>query len=149
MPTEGFTLAGVWIGGESSERTNRIMKTRTLFIATAVIEVGAGLALIVSPALTASILIGAPFDTPADSVVGRVAGAALLALALACWRARNGEQSPAASGIVSGMLLYNALAVMVLADAGIVLHLSGIGLWPAVVLHAAMAVWCLVCLIKK
>ena len=125
------------------------MKTKPLFIATAVIEVGAGLALLVSPALAASILIGAPFDTPADSVVGRVAGAALLALALACWRARDDEHNRAAAGIVSGMLLYNAVAVMVLADAGIVLHLSGIGLWPAVVLHAAMAVWCLVCLIKR
>ena len=125
------------------------MKTKPLFIATAVIEVGAGLALIVSPALAASILIGAPFDTPADSVVGRVAGAALLALALACWRARDDEQNRARSGIVSGMLLYNAVVVMVLADAGIVLHLSGIALWPAVVLHAAMAVWCLVCLIKR
>jgi len=125
------------------------MKTKPLFIATAVIEVGAGLALLVSPALAASILIGAPFDTPADSVVGRVAGAALLALALACWRARDDEHNRAAAGIVSGMLLYNAVAVMVLADAGIVLHMSGIGLWPAVVLHAAMAVWCLVCLIKR
>lgn len=125
------------------------MKTKPLFIATTVIEAGAGLALIVSPALAASILIGVPFDTPADSVVGRVAGAALLALALACWRARTDELSQARSGIVSGMLLYNAVAVLVLADAGIVLHLSGIGLWPAVVLHAAMAVWCLVCLIKK
>jgi hypothetical protein len=125
------------------------MKTRTVFISTTVIEAGAGLALIVSPALAASILIGAPFDTPADSVVGRVAGAALLALALACWRARDDEQSQARSGIISGMFLYNAVTVMVLADAGIVLHMSGIGLWPAVVLHAAMAVWCLVCLIKK
>jgi len=125
------------------------MKTKSLFIATTVIEAGAGLALIVSPALAASILIGAPFDTPADSVVGRVAGAALLALALACWRARNDEPSRAASGIVSGMLLYNAVAAMVLTDAGVILHLSGIGLWPAVVLHAAMAVWCLVCLIRK
>lgn len=125
------------------------MKTKPLFIATTVIEAGAGLALIVSPALVASILIGVPFDTPADSVVGRVAGAALLALALACWRARTDELSQARSGIVSGMLLYNAVAVLVLADAGIVLHLSGIGLWPAVVLHAAMAVWCLICLIRK
>lgn len=125
------------------------MKTRPLFIASAVIELAAGLALIVSPALVASILIGAPFDTPADSVVGRVTGAALLALGGACWLARNDEQNRAASGIVSGMLLYNAVVVLVLADAGVVLHLSGIGLWPAVVLHAAMAVWCLVCLIKR
>ena len=119
------------------------MKNRPLFIATAVIEVGTGLALIVSPALTVSILIGGPFDTAADTVVGRVAGAALLALALVSWLARNEDYGSVAIGIVSSLLLYNAAAGAVLAHAGIVLRLSGIGLWPAVALHLAMAVWCL------
>jgi hypothetical protein len=125
------------------------MKTKSFLIATTLIEAGAGVALIVSPALTASILIGAPFDTPADSVVGRVAGAALLALAVACWQARNDEGSRAVTGIVSGMLVYNAGTVFVLACAGIVWRLAGIGLWPAVALHAAMAVWCVSCILIK
>ena len=124
------------------------MRIKPLFMVTAVIEVSTGLALLVSPALVASILIGAPFDTPADSVVGRLTGAALLALGLACWRARDDGLSSSASGLVSGMLVYNALAVMVLTAAGIVLHFSGIGLWPAVVLHIVMAIWCLA-LIKR
>jgi len=119
------------------------MKNRSLFIATTVIEVGAGLALMVSPALAVSILAGGSFDTAADTVVGRVAGAALLALALVSWLARNEDYSSAATGIVSGLLLYNAGAGAVLAYAGIGLRLSGIGLWPAVALHVAMAVWCL------
>jgi hypothetical protein len=119
------------------------MKHRPLFIATALIEAGAGLALIVSPAWTVSILIGGPFDTAADSIVGRVAGAALLALALVSWLARHEVYGNAATGIVSGLLLYNAGAGAVLAYAGFGLRLSGIGLWPAVALHVAMAVWCL------
>jgi len=119
------------------------MKKRPLFIATALIEVGAGLALMVSPAWTVTILIGGHFDTAADSVVGRVAGAALLALALVSWSARNEDFSSAATGIVAGLLLYNAGAGAVLAYAGIGLRLLGIGLWPAVALHVAMAVWCL------
>jgi hypothetical protein len=119
------------------------MNKRPLFIATALIEVGVGLALIVSPAWTASILIGGTFDTAADAVVGRVAGAALLALALVSWLARNEDYSGAATGIVWGLLLYNAGAGAVLAYAGIGLRLSGIGLWSAVALHVAMAVWCL------
>jgi len=117
------------------------MKHRPLFIATAVIEVGAGLALIVSPALAVSILIGGSFDTATDTVVGRVAGVALLALALVSWLARNEEHGSAATGIVAGLLLYNAGAVLAYARIG--LRLSGIGLWPAVALHVAMAVWCL------
>jgi len=123
------------------------MKHRPLFIATALIEVGAGLALIVSPAWTVSILIGGRFDTAADSIVGRVAGAALLALAVVSWLARNEVYGNAATGIVSGLLLYNAGAGAVLAYAGIGLRLSGIGLWPAVALHVAMAVWCLAVLV--
>ena len=125
------------------------MKTKPLFIATTVIEAGTGLALLVSPALLASILIGAPFDTPADSVVGRIGGAALLALGIACWLARDDGQSRAGRGVIAAMLLYNVGAVTVLAYAGIGLRLSGVGLWPAVVLHAAMAVWCLACVIRK
>jgi len=125
------------------------MKNRALFIATAVIEVGAGLALLVSPALTVPILIGEPFDTAADTVVGRVAGAALLALALPSWVARNEDHSKAATGIVSGLLLYNAGAATVLAYAGMGLRLSGIGLWPVVALHVAMAVWCLAVLFRR
>ena len=122
------------------------MRTKLLFIVTAVSEAGTGLALLVSPALLAAILIGAPFDTRADSVVGRVAGAALLTLGLACWLARNDEQSRAATGLIVAMLLYNVATVLVLAFAGLGWRLLGVGLWPAVVLHALMAGWCLACL---
>jgi hypothetical protein len=119
------------------------LKTRLLFIVTAVFEVSIGLALLVSPALTVSILIGASFETKADSVVGRVGGAALLALGAASWLARNDERARAATGLIVSMLVYNVAAVVVLAYAGLSLRLFGIGLWPAVALHLVMAVWCL------
>jgi hypothetical protein len=128
------------------------LKTRLLFIVTAMLEVGIGLALLASPASAVSILIGAPFETKADSVVGRVAGTALLSLGFACWRAReDGDDGlgRSARGLVSAMLLYNVSAFVVLVYAGAVLGLYGIGLWPAVVLHAVMAVWCLAVLQKK
>jgi hypothetical protein len=118
------------------------LKTRFLFIVTALLEVGIGLALLVSPALAVAIMIGAPFETKADSVVGRVGGAALLALGTASWLARTDEHSRAATGLIVALLLYNVTAVVVLAYAAVGLRLLGIGLWPAVVLHAVMAVWC-------
>ena len=119
------------------------MKPRLLFIVTAVLEVGIGLALLLSPPLTVSILIGAAFETSADSVVGRVSGAALLALGVASWLARNDEHSRAATGLIVSLLFYNVAAVVILAYAGVGLRLFGIGLWPAVVLHAVMSAWCL------
>jgi hypothetical protein len=118
------------------------LKARPLFIVTALIEVGIGLALLASPALTASILIGAPFDTPAALVVGRVAGAALLALGLACWLAQNDEHGRAAKGLKASLLLYNVAAAVVLIYGGLGLRLFGVGLWPAAVLHVVMAAWC-------
>jgi len=119
------------------------LKTRLLFIVTAVLEAGIGLALLVSPALTVSILIAAPFETTADSVIGRVTGAALLSLGIASWLARNDEHARAATGLIVAMLLYNVAVAVVLAYAGVGLRLFGIGLWPAVVLHSGMSVWCL------
>jgi hypothetical protein len=125
------------------------MNTRPLFIVTAIAEIGVGLALMVSPAFVASILIGAPFDTAADAVMGRVAGAALLALGLACGLARDNVYNSAGGGIVSGLLLYNAVVAAVLAYAGIGWRLSGIGLWPTAVLHVGMAGWCVACLLTR
>ena len=125
------------------------MKTTSLFVTSAFIEGGAGLALLVSPALTIPFLIGVPFDIPAAAVVGRLTGAALLALAFACWKARVDVASPSSRGLVSGMSLYNAVAVVVLSYSGLGLRLIGIGLWPAVVLHMGMTVCCIASLRKR
>jgi len=114
---------------------NRLLKL------TAIIEAATGLGLIAVPAIVVRLLLDAEI-TGASIPLGRVAGVALLALGVACWLARDDTQSRAARGLVSAMVLYNLGAVIILASAGIGLGFIGIALWPAVILHAAMAVWC-------
>jgi len=119
---------------------------KSLLIVTAAVEAAGGLALLGLPSLVASLLLGGSLDAPSALVVARVTGAALLSLGVACWLARHDERSRAARGLIAAMLFYNAAIVVVLVHAGMGLRLSGIGLWPTVVLHAALAAWCVACL---
>jgi len=119
---------------------------KTLQTVTAVIEMGAGLALLCFPSTTVALLLGSPLDTPSALTVARVGGAGLLSLGVACWLARGDTQSRATRGLVAAMLLYDVAAVAILAFAGIGFGLHGVALWPAVLLHAVMTVWCVTCL---
>jgi hypothetical protein len=114
---------------------------------TAVIEAATGLGLVALPSVVVRLLLGSPLDSSAATMLGRVAGAALLALAVACWLAHDDTRSWAARGLVAAMFLYNVAVAALLAFAGVGLGLRGIALWPAVILHAAMAVWCVPCLL--
>ena len=119
---------------------------KTLHTVTAVIEVGAGLALGCFPSAVVVLLLGSGLDTPAALILGRLAGAALFALGVACWLARGDAESRAARGLIAAMVVYNFAAVVLFAFAGLGLGLHGIALWPAIVLHAGMTGWCLACL---
>jgi Kef-type K+ transport system membrane component KefB len=125
------------------------MSMKTLYTVTAVIELGAGLALLCCPSATVALLVGARLEAPAALTVARAGGAGLFALGVACWLARGDTQSRAARGLISAMVLYDVATVAVLAFAGIGFGLHGVGLWPAVVLHAAMTVWCIRHLLRK
>jgi len=113
-----------------------------LLIIAAVIEALAGLALLLIPTVAVSALLGVPLDTPTGLAAGRIAGAALVALAIACWQARNGERGNSATGVVEAMSFYNFAAAMVLVYAGIRLDLRSVLLWPAIVLHLGLGAWC-------
>ena len=121
------------------------MVAKKLLIVTALAETPIGLMLLLSPPLVVRLLLGASLDAPAASIVGRIAGAALLSLGCACWLACDDGPNPAVRGLVAAMLLYNGVAAVVLANAGGA-RLVGVLTWPAVALHAALAVWCIACL---
>jgi hypothetical protein len=119
---------------------------RTLLIVTALLEAVVGFVLAAAPSVLASILFGAPLDAPSASTLGRLAGIALLTMGLFCWLARNNRQGSASAAPVVAMLFYNVAAVTLLLYARLGLGLSGIGLWPGVAGHAALALWCIACL---
>jgi hypothetical protein len=73
--------------------------------------------------------------------VGRVCGAAMLAIGVACWFARDDRGSPSQRGLLWAMLVYNIGVCAVLAFAGLV-SMAGVGLWPVVGLHGVMTIWC-------
>jgi len=118
---------------------NRLLKVAAL------IEAVTGLGLVAVPAVVVRLLLAAEIFG-ASIPLGRVAGVALLALGVACWLASYDEPSCAARGLVSAMALYNIGVALILGAVGFGSGFVGIVLWPAVVLHAAMAVWCIVCL---
>lgn len=112
-----------------------------LLIVTAVLETGAGLMLLFVPATVIEVLFGPLTDVAPATGMARLAGAALVSLAVACWLARDAGRDRSAVAIVGALLAYN-LGVMALVLAG---ELGPLGplQWAATGLHGVMAAWCL------
>ena len=95
----------------------------------AVSEAATGVALLIVPEVVLQLLFGAEM-TGAAVTIARVAGIALIGLGIACW--------PGPPRI--GMLTYSVLAALFLAYVGLAGGLTGVLLWPAVVVHAILTV---------
>lgn len=119
---------------------------KNLLIVTALLELGAGLALIALPSTVVKLLLGSGLDSSAAMTLGRLTGVALFALSIACWLARGEITSRATRGLTAAMFFYNVAAVVILGLAGLNAKPVGIALWPAVIVHVGMAIWCLICL---
>jgi hypothetical protein len=100
---------------------------KRVLVLAAVGEGATGVALLIVPSLVGHLLLGAEL-TGIAVIVARVAGIALVALSLACW-----PGTP-----LIGMLTYSAAVTLYLAYVGFAGGLSGILLWPAVVLHVIL-----------
>ena len=90
-------------------------------------EAATGLALLLVPSLVGQLLLGTEL-TGIAVTVARVAGIALIGLGVACW-----PGTP-----LLGMLIYSAAVTLYLAYLGIAGGLTGLLLWPAVILHAIL-----------
>jgi hypothetical protein len=101
------------------------MKNALAFAAVA--EAATGLALLIVPSLVGQLLFGEQLAGVALAVA-RVAGIALIALGIACWPGPP----------LVGMLTYSALVMLYLAYLGFAGGLTGVLLWPAVVLHVIL-----------
>jgi len=120
-----------------------------LLVTTAVAEGIVGIALLAVPSQVVSALLGAPVVEPSGRIAARLAGAALSALALACWFASRDAQQPAPKGLIAGVLCYNLAAFGLLLMARFRHDMDSAALLPAAALHAALAAWCIVCISTK
>ena len=93
----------------------------------AISEAATGVALLIAPSLVGQLLLGEQLSGVATPVA-RVAGIALIALGIACWPGPP----------LVGMLSYSVLATLYLAYLGFAGSLTGVLLWPAVVLHVIL-----------
>ena len=100
---------------------------KRVLVLAAVGEASTGMALLLVPSLVGQLLLGEALIGIAIPVA-RVAGIALIALGLACWPGPP----------LFGMLTYSAAVTLYLAYVGFAGGLSGILLWPAVVVHAIL-----------
>jgi hypothetical protein len=104
-------------------------------------EAAVGLGLLFLPSIPFALLLGPESATVEAIFVGRIAGAALLAIGVASWMAKADELNPSQFGLLVGILIYNTAISILLLYAGVVLKMSGSMLWPTVAFHAGLAVW--------
>jgi len=108
---------------------------KRVLIFAAIGEAATGLALLIVPSMVGRLLLGEEL-TGVAVPVARVAGIALIALGVACWPGPP----------LVGMLTYVAVVTLYLAYVGVVGGLTGVLLWPAVILHViltALLTWTL------
>src|SRR5262245_5278011 len=99
----------------------------------AILEGATGVVLMMLPEMVIQVVVAVGVSG-VRKVLSRVAGIALLALGVAFWPCREAGSGSARS--TGAMLTYSLLVTIYLVYLGVVAHLAGILLWPAVVVHA-------------
>ena len=99
-----------------------------ILIAAALAEAGTGVILLVYPPIVVRLLFGAEI-VGAGVTMSRLAGIALIGLGVACWPGPP----------LAGMVTYSVVVTLYLVYVGFAGGVTGILLWPAVVLHVILA----------
>ncbi len=114
----------------------------------ACLECATGLGLLLVPGVVIGLLFGQTQSVLETLLLARLGGAALLAIGSASWSAGTFDRSRTGLGLLVGVTLYNGLAAAVLAYAALGLNMQGVLIWPAILTHAALLLWCLASAIR-
>ena len=106
---------------------------KPLLAVIAFFEAAFGLLLLVFPAGIVRLIFNAEL-AGIGTIAGRVAGIAIFALGVACWKGGTPE------GALNGLLVYSVLVALYVLLIGIRGGFTGALLWPVVGIHAGLAI---------
>jgi hypothetical protein len=122
---------------DTAGRTAASVDTSKLILASAGVELVTGIVLIFIPSILGRLILGVEFPDIARGVA-RLAGIALVALAIACWPQKRSTATNAGAAI-RALLTYNLLAAVYFCYWWVAFHSAGPLLWLAVAVHAVFA----------
>jgi hypothetical protein len=113
-----------------------------------VLETLTGLALLVDPAGGTMLFFGSSVDG-AGMAIGRIGGAGLLALGIACWLARRTPASPASVGVAWAYVVYNVVTCVTLVWASMTIVGASLPALGGAILHGVIGVMMLGALLGR
>jgi hypothetical protein len=125
------------------------MKLTPFLLITAIVEIAAGLALLIAPAVAIALVFGVDLSEPAALFLARWLGVALFAIGLAGALARDEPSGAAGRGVAVAAVVYDVGVALLFVVMAVGSRLAGPVLWPAVGLHTILTVWGLLCLADR
>lgn len=119
--------------------------TQIILALAAIIELLTGVMLLIFPEIIIRLLFDASV-IGAGIIAGRIAGASLIALGIACWPCVIVKKT--FQGLTA-MLTYSLIATIYLGYLGLFEKMIGALLWPAVVFHSAITIFLVLGLFKR
>ncbi|HEY9114831.1 MAG TPA: hypothetical protein VIN10_09015 [Bacteroidales bacterium] len=111
---------------------------KTFLSITAFLEGITGVVLILVPQWIVYLLFSIPLEGTGGMIAARIAGIAIIFLALLCWFSRNEKSNHI---LMTSLLFYNLAIIAIFLDAFFVHYLSGFFFWLVVLAHTALGVW--------